>query len=240
MFYMALLDDYHGLSNRAFEIRASYNTSLSKKSYTRLKDVTLEEYNRKTTDAIRQGLAVGICDNYNQQYFLSQVISKRHPLQNRNRCGVAVSLLGPNYRAPAQVNPNLESIPEPDELLPFLTVALRKVEDALESIISPNTLATDWKFYDNAEVTQGGMYCVPLKLPEEKAQERNFPPHDIGLTYFRPQKILCADPASKRGCYKTFQELYKIFQPAFEENQYIPFRMDRNIYDFFLRVSLPL
>jgi hypothetical protein len=238
MFYVSLLDDYHGLTNRAFQIRASYNAGLSKKAYNRMKDLAVAEQKRKTDDAISQGLAVGFADNYNQQYWLSHVVSKLQGLQNRNRCVGALSLLPQTLNLTKDDN-NLQSIPKPADLHRYINDALRNVEDALESIVSPDTDPADWKYYDAAEVTQEEIYCVPLKMPDEKVAERHLPLHDIGLTHFRPRWILCEDPAANRGSYAIFHKLYETLKPAYDNNHYMTFRFDRNIYEMFLKVSSP-
>src|SRR5690606_9980672 len=71
LFYLSLLDDYHGLSNRAVQVRAAYNTGLAKNLTKTQRHNALSDYNEKTQQALRRGLEVGVADNYNQKYWVS-------------------------------------------------------------------------------------------------------------------------------------------------------------------------
>lgn len=166
MFYLSLIDDYHGLSNRGVQVRAAYNTGLAKKPYNKLKNSELEDYNDKTERALRRGLAVGVADNYNQQYWVSRVDAAQQGLQNSNRCVGAVSLV-PQEIELKRDSIARNSIPPPGDLLPFLHQTLRQVENSLAINITTDTEPHDWKFYDAAEVTEQKIYCVPLKMPQE-------------------------------------------------------------------------
>ena len=55
MFYISLVDDYFGLSNRGFVNRAACNTGLSLKAYKRLKKLKLESFQHSTEEAMRKG-----------------------------------------------------------------------------------------------------------------------------------------------------------------------------------------
>jgi hypothetical protein len=235
MFYLTLLNDYHGLSNRGAEVHAAYHLGLPRKAYTRIKARAFEKYARATTKAVSQGQAVGVADNYNQKYWIARVDAAQQGLQNRNRSVGAVSVL-PKSLASLSGNRNLQSLPKLAQLESFLNQALKHVENALESAITPDTEASDWKFFDAAEVTQQNIHCVPLKMPQEEIKRRELPPHDIGLTHFRPLWILDHDPASNRGCYHLFHRLFSAFWPSFENGHYFAFRFDINIYNMFWRV----
>ena len=237
MFYLSLIDDYHGLSNRGAQVRSLYNTGLAKKPYNKLKDSALSDYNDKTQDALSKGLAVGLADNYNQQYWVSRVDATQQGLQNSNRCVGAVSLIRQDVKLNPEANKNLNSIPPTHELLTHLHEALCQVEDALESSVTENTEPSDWKFFDDAEVTRQNVHCVPLKMHDEEIKNRQLPPHDIGLTHFRPLWVLPVDPASNKGCYQMFQKLYAAFETTYNNGHYIAFRFDMNIYNMFLRVT---
>ena len=235
MFYLTLLNDYHGLSNRGAEVHAAYHLGLPRKAYTRIKARAFDKYARATTKAVSQGQAVGVADNYNQKYWIARVDAAQQGLQNRNRSVGAVSVL-PKSLASLSGNRNLQSLPKLAQLESFLNQALKHVENALESAITPDTEASDWKFFDAAEVTQQNIHCVPLKMPQEEIKRRELPPHDIGLTHFRPLWILDHDPASNRGCYQLFHRLFSAFWPSFENGHYFAFRFDINIYNMFWRV----
>ena len=86
LFYMSLIDEYHGLSNRGVATRAAYKTGLSKRTYKTCKEEAMRSYRIHIDDAIQKGLAVGVADNYNKQYFLTKVDAKEKGLQNQNRC----------------------------------------------------------------------------------------------------------------------------------------------------------
>ena len=239
MFYLSLLDDYHGLSNRGVQVRAAYNTGLQRQVYTRIKKRALAQYQVRTEEALTQGLAVGVADNFNQKYWISRVDADKAALQNRNRCVGAVSILPQTLNVLAG-NRNLQSMPALAQLQPFLTEALKQVENALEAAITPGTAASDWKFFDGAEVTQLQIHSVPLRMSRDEVTRRELPPHDIGLTHFRPLWILDADPASKPGSLRMFHKLFNAFWPAYEKGHYFAFRFDINIYNMFLRVQLSL
>ena len=235
MFYLNLLDDYHGLSNRAVDARASYNTCLKLKHYKREKSKLIEESTAATKTAIDEGKTVAVCDNFNQRYWVSRVDAEKAGLQNRNRCAAGVSLLT------RSISPNLDSaaltsLPRPELLLPFLREAMKEVELALENCVSPGTVASDFKYYEGAEVTVSGVYTVPLKLQEAIIKERGLPAHDIGLKNFKPLWIFDSDPASYRGFFGIIHRLYEDYEQAFRNGHFIMMRFDLNIYNMFLRV----
>ena len=176
-----------------------------------------------------------MCDNFNQRYWVSRVDATKAGLQNRNRCAAGVSLLPRSIPQNPSSAP-LKSVPHPDELSPFLRDALKEVELALENCISPGTVASDYKYYDGAEVTISEAYTVPLKLKEALIKERGLPAHDIGLKNFKTLWIFDSDPASYRGFFEMIHRLYEDYETAFENGHWIPLRFDLNIYNMFLRV----
>ena len=93
MFYISLVDDYFGLSNRGFVARAHCNMGLSLKSFRLLKKIKLESLKQETDEKMRRGLVVGGADNFNQKYWLTQVDVTRPPLIFANRAVGGLSIL---------------------------------------------------------------------------------------------------------------------------------------------------
>ena len=235
MFYISLIDQYHGLSSRGVDVRAAYQSGLSRKSYKGMKEEALRTYTAKYQEAIRKGLGVGVADNYNKQYYVSKVDAKQQGLQNENRCVAALSVI-PDHLEIKAGNRDLDSLPRPDALRPFIPAAMEAIRKAIIQRRTPGSDPNDWKFYEGAQVTEHKVYCVPLKMPPEVVQEREMPPHDIGLTNFRPLFIHASNPASNKGCFEMIQDLYEAFGPMYRNGHYIPLRFDVNIYNMFLRV----
>ena len=235
MFYMSLIDDYHGLANRAVQVRAAYNSGLALKPLKKLKERAHELRARQTREAIQHGLVVGAADNFARQYYMSKIECKRQVVQNVNRSVAALSVV------PVELNllrgdRNLNSIPRPEVLLPFLDKAMDAVQSAVRQCTSPGTQPQEWRYFDGAEVTQHSIYSVPLKLPSAEVKQRNLPPHDIGLTHFRPLWVSAYNPATNKEAYDMFHKLYETFKPALDENHYIAWRFDLAIYNKFLHV----
>ena len=239
MFYLSLIDDYHGLSNRGVNLRASYNAGLAVRPYKRKMETALNSYQTQTEWEMSKGLAVGTADNYNQQYWLSKVDSKRQYLQNFNGSVAAVSLI-PKPLDMSKGPRNLESIVPPLQYLHYLDLAMEAVNNALAITRSPGSSQDEWKFFEGAEVTEQQVHCIPLKMPKQELKRRRLPPHDIGLTHFRPLWISEANAGSNKGSYEMFHRLYQDFYVAYLAKQYIPIRFDIKIYNTFLRVSLIL
>ena len=235
MFYLSLIDEYHGLSNRGVDTRAAYKTGLSRRTYKKSKQETLRNYRTHIDDSIHKGLAVGVADNYNKQYFLSKVDCKQKGLQNENRCVAALSIVPSNLEIKAG-NRDLESLPLPTTLSGFVPMAMSAVSLALEQRRTRGSAIGEWKYYDGAEVTTHSVYCVPLKMPGQVVQDRGMPSHDIGLINFRPLFIHSANPAANRGCFEMLTDLYDEFYAMWHNDHYIPLRFDINIYNMFLRV----
>ena len=235
MFYISLLDEYHGLSNRGRDTRAAYNTCLSRSAYSKRKREALNSYKVHVDLALQKGLAVGVADNYNKQYYLSKVSATQQGVQNENRCVAAISVV-PHSLEIKRGNMDLDSLPPPEILRQFVIMAMSGVKAALKVQRTAGSPPNSWKYYENAEVTSNNVYCVPLKMPAHVIQERGLPLHDIGLTHFRPLFIHQSNPASNKGCFELIHDLYDAFYPMFIKNHYIPFRFDIGIYDKFLRV----
>ena len=239
MFYMSLIDNYHGLANRAVQVRAAYNSGLALKPLKKLKERAQELRAMQTREAIQHGLVVGAADNFARQYYLSKIECKRQVVQNVNRSAAALSVV-PIELDLLRGNRNLNSLPRPEVLLPFLDKALTGVQCAVRLCTSPGTQPEDWKYYDGAEVTQQGIYSVPLKMPAAEVKRRNLPPHDIGLTHFRPLWVSGSNPATNKEAYDMFHKLYETFKPALDANHYIAWRFDLAIYNKFLHVNSSL
>ena len=236
MFYMSLIDNYHGLANRAVQVRAAYNSGLALKPLKKLKERAHELHALHTKEAIQRGLVVGAADNFARQYYMSKIECKKQVVQNVNRSVGALSVV------PVDLNllhgdRNLNSLPRPEVLLSFLDKALNAVQTTVRQCTSPGTEPEEWRYYEGAEVTQQAIYTVPLKMPTEEVKRRNLPPHDIGLTHFRPQWVSESNPATNKEAYDMFHKLYETFKPALDENHYIAWRFDLAIYNKFLHVS---
>ena len=137
MFYMSLIDNYHGLANRAVQVRAAYNSGLALKPLKKLKERTHELRAMQTREAIQHGLVVGAADNFARQYYLSKIECKRQVVQNVNRSVAALSVV------PVELNllsgdRNLNSIPG----------AMDAVQSAVRQCTSPGTQPQEWKYYD--------------------------------------------------------------------------------------------
>jgi len=235
LFYMSLIDEYHGLSNRGVATRAAYKTGLSRRSYKTCKEEALRNSRVHIDDALSKGLAVGVADNYNKQYFVNKVDAKQRGLQNENRCVAALSLVPSSLELKAG-NRDLQSMPHPSVLAAFIPAAMAAIGLALEQRRTRGSSLSEWRFYDGAEVTVHDVYCVPLKTPAQVVQQRGMPAHDIGLKNFRPLFVHSANPASNKGCFEMITDLYDEFYAPWHNNHYIPLRFDINIYNMFLRV----
>ena len=101
---------------------------------------------------------------------------------------------------------------------------------------SPGTQPQGREYYDGAEVTQQHLFC-PTQDAHRRGETTKFPPHDIGLTHFRPLWVSASNPATNKEAYDMFHKLYETFKPALDENHYIAWRFDLGIYNKFLHVS---
>lgn len=237
MFYMSLIDHYHGLSNRGVETRSRYKSGLTRVSFNAKKGEALRNYIANYQESIRKGLAVGAGDNYNQQYYVSKVDANQQGLQNENRCVGALSII-PEHLELKGGNRDLDSLPRPHILRTFTNDAMDAITKALNQRRTSESLPNEWKFYDGAEVTEQKVYCVPLKMPQEVVEERHMPRHEIGLTNFRPLFVHSSNPAGYKGLFEMIHRLYEAFGEMYRNGHYIPLRFDINIYNMFLRVSL--
>ena len=70
-------------------------------------------------------------------------------------------------------------------------------------------------------------------MPTEEVKRRNLPPHDIGLTHFRPLWVSASNPATNKEAYDMFHKLYETFKPAHEENNYVAWRFDLDLQQVF-------
>ena len=235
MFYASLVDDYFGLSNQGFTARHFLNAGLSLKAYKKLKATKLETFKSKTEDAMKKGLVVGGADNFNQQYWTSKIDVSKTPLMNFNGCVGGVSLVQNAITMP-KVDRNLASIVHPDTLKTFMPQLFPEVSKTLNSFRSPSSEPGSFRFFDAADVNRLGIYCVPLKMPEEERKLREYPAHSIGLRNWRPLFIGPMNPAQNEGCWRMFMRLFDEMRLVYESNHYLVMRFDVNIYNIYLRV----
>ena len=235
MFYISLVDDYFGLSNRGFVARAHCNMGLSLKSFRLLKKIKLETLKQETDEKMHKGLVVGGADNFNQKYWLTHVDVTKVPLVLANRAVGGLSILPRNldFKAGGAI---LESLPRPSKLQKYTDYIIKAANRALVASREPGTELADWKFYNAAEVTTMGVYTVPARMPLNEFKARQLPDHHIGLRNFRPMFVANVNPGTLTGVYATFMRLFEIMEPQYNQGHYLPWKFDVAIYNNYLKV----